>query len=100
MRFVGKVRPDSVAKEDVMARVKEVVIEKEVGDEWMNTKIKHLVPGDTFRMWMYVDDDWKLYESEGQSEFEAKSQPFLHPEHGLWTVSTTEGIFADNDKEE
>lgn len=87
-----------VVEEDVMARVKQVVIEKEVGDNWKETKIKHLVPGDVFRMWMYVNDDWELYYHNGESEFESKSQPFLHPEHGLWTVNTEEGTFADGDK--
>jgi len=81
-----------------MARVKQIVIEKYKDDDWVETKIKHLVPGDKFRMWMYVDDNWELYEKGDEgSEFVAKSRPFLHPEHGLWTVSTVEGIFTDGD---
>lgn len=82
-----------------MARVRDIVIEKLKDDDWMETKIKHLVPGDTFRMWMYIDDEWELYEDENGWEFEAKSRPFLHPEHGLWTVSTKEGIFTDGDED-
>lgn len=81
-----------------MTRVKHVVIEKQVGKDWQETKIKHLVPGDFFRMWMYVDNEWDLYYHNNQSEFLASSEPFLHPEHGLWTVMTDEGTFADGDK--
>jgi hypothetical protein len=82
-----------------MARVQQVVIEKFKNDDWQETKIKHLVPGDVFRMWMYVDGDWELYEKDGETEFEAKSRPFLHPEHGLWTVSTEGELFTDEDQD-
>jgi hypothetical protein len=83
-----------------MSRVRHVVIEKLVGGDWVETKIKHLVPGNNFRMWMYIKDDWELYWHNNQSEFVAMSEPFLHHEHGLWTVMTEEGSFADGDKNE
>lgn len=83
-----------------MARVKHVVIEKQIGNDWRETRIKHLVPEDVFRMWMYIKDDWELYYHNNQSEFRATSEPFLHPEHGLWTIITEEGTFADGDKTE
>ena len=83
-----------------MARVKEVIIEKFIDEDWVKTKIKHLVVGDTFRMWMYVDDDWELYEKDGMCEFETISNPFLHPELGIWTVHVDEGLFGEGKKDE
>ena len=83
-----------------MARIREVLIEKFTGEDWVKTKIKHLVVGDTFRMWMYVDDDWKLYEKEDVCEFETTSEPFLHPELGIWTVHVEEGLFGEGKKDE
>lgn len=95
MLFVGKVWPADVKGDIIMTRIRNIVIEKQVGDDWQETKIKHLVFGDIFRMWMYVDDDWKLYEKNGHKEFEAKSNPYLHPELGIWSVSVEEGIFSE-----
>lgn len=82
-----------------MARVRSIIIEKQAGDEWRETKIKHLVPGDIFRMWMYVNDDWELYDRKGSTEFEAQSNPYLHPELGIWTVEIDKGAFSEGKKD-
>lgn len=84
---------------DTTTRIKKIIMEKQAGEDWIKTKIKHLVPGDIFRMWMYVNDDWDLYEKNGHREFEAQSNPYLHPELGIWTVSVDEGIFSEGEKE-
>lgn len=82
-----------------MAKIKDIVIEKLVDEEefeWQETKIKHLVNGDVFRMWNYDGKEWKLHEHKGETEFKVIGNPFLHPEHGLWTVNIEDEGYEDN----
>jgi hypothetical protein len=86
MRHVGKrLQGEGVA----MGTANNVVLEKLVDleeDKWVVFKMKHIIPGDTFRMWKYVNSEWSLHEYKGQTEFKAVGNPYIHPTYGVWTV--------------
>ena len=72
-----------------MATATNIVLEKfnRELDKWAETKMKHLVPGDIFRMWIYKNNEWVLHEYKEKTEFEADGNPYIHPEYNVWTIN-------------
>lgn len=77
-----------------MSKTKNLIVEKLINDEegeWKEVRMRHLVPGDVFRMWRFDGTDWSLHEDKHErKEWTVSSEPYTHPEYGVWTVQVEE----------
>lgn len=65
-------------------------IEKLRGFGWESCEMKDLIVGDRFRMWVYPQEEmkWVLHKDIiGNTEWEAISEPYMHPKHKVWTIN-------------
>lgn len=66
-------------------------LDKLVDGKWIQTHMKDLKIGDRFRMWVYPRKHmkWVSHKDQfGNTEWTASSDPYLHPEHRVWTINT------------